>query len=89
DDARAIFERDRHSYYLDAELANVSPSASLSDDELPALLDHFDSRQVLHVAFGTILVGHGAAIQSEIDLHAAKFRSGLESHFVRHLAPFV
>lgn len=89
DDARSVFERDRHSYFLDAELANVPASADLSDQDLPALLDHFDSRQVLHVAFGTILVGHGDAIAQEIAAHAAEFRTGLEHHFARHLAPFV
>lgn len=89
DDARAVFERDRHSYYLDAELAKVPASAALRDEELPALLDHFDSRQVLHVAFGTILVGHGAAIAREMETHETAFRGGLAQHFARHLAPFV
>jgi len=89
DDARSVFERDRHSYFLDAELANVPDSADLEDADLPALLDHFDSRQVLHVAFGTILVGHGEAIAQEVTAHEAEFRTGLEKHFARHLAPFV
>lgn len=88
DDARAVFERDRHSYFLDAELGKVPPAAVLADADLPALLDHFDSRQVLHVAFGTILVKHGAAIAVQIAAHESDFRANLEGHFARHLQPF-
>lgn len=88
DAARAHFERDRASYVLDAVLERVPASAALADHELPALLDQFDARQVLHVAFGTILTTYGAALRATLAAHEAAYRAGLERHFVRHLAPF-
>jgi hypothetical protein len=89
DDARAHFEHDRKSYFLDAELDKVPPAARLGDADLPALLDQFDARQVLHVAFGTLLTTYGAAIRGVLLADEAGYRAGLERHFARHLAPFV
>lgn len=89
DEARAHFEHDRTSYVLDAALERVPAGADLADDELPALLDQFDARQVLHVAFGTILRGYGATIIPLLRAHDPLYRAHLERHFTRHLAPFV
>lgn len=89
DDARGHFEHDRKSYFLDAELSKVPVGADLDDAALPGLLDQFDARQVLHVAFGTILTSYGATIRGLLEAHEADYRAGLERHFVRHLAPFV
>ncbi len=86
--ARANFERDRKTYVLDAALEKVPAGADLADAELPALLDQFDARQVLHVAFGTILTAYGERIRATLSAHEADYRAGLERHFVRHLAPF-
>jgi hypothetical protein len=47
------YESDRASYHVVAELRRVPPSSSLTDVELPACLDDFDTRQVLHVTFGS------------------------------------
>src|SRR5262249_32317706 len=71
DDASAHFEHDRKSYFLDAMLENVPPSDALDDAALPALLDQFDARQVLHVAFGTILTTYGETIRATLAAHAA------------------
>ena len=54
-----------------------------------ALLDQFDARQVLHVAFGTLLTGYGPQIRAVLAADEAGYRAGLERHFLRHLAPFV
>jgi hypothetical protein len=88
DDARAHFEHDRKTYFLDAALDKVPASDELDDADLPGLLDQFDARQVLHVAFGTILTTYGDAIRATLAAHEADYRAGLERHFVRHLAPF-
>lgn len=87
--ARARFEKDRKTYFLDARLTKVPETSSLADSDLPALLDHFDSRQVLHVTFGSILDEFGPALHNFIDRHEAEYSAVLEAHFVRHLAPFV
>lgn len=89
DDARAHFEHDRKSYFLDAVLEKVPPSEVLGDAALPGLLDQFDARQVLHVAFGTILTTYGETIRATLAAHEADYRAGLERHFGRHLVPFV
>ncbi len=89
DDARAHFEHDRKSYFLDAVLSKVPTGDALSDAELPGLLDQFDARQVLHVAFGTLLTSYGPTIRATLAAHEADYRAGLERHFLRHLTPFV
>jgi hypothetical protein len=89
DDARAHFAHDRKTYYLDAQLDKVPASNALSDADLPDLLDQFDTRQVLHVTFGTLLDIHGAALGSLIAADEEDYRAGLERHFTRHLSPFV
>jgi hypothetical protein len=89
DDARAHFAHDRKTYYLDAQLDKVPANNALSDADLPNLLEQFDTRQVLHVTFGTLLDIHGAALGSLIAAHDGDYRAGLERHFTRHLSPFV
>jgi tagaturonate epimerase len=89
DDARAHFGHDRKTYYLDAQLDKVPENSDISDANLPDLLDQFDTRQVLHVCFGTLLDIHGAALHDLIAAHEGDYRAGLERHFTRHLDPFV
>jgi tagaturonate epimerase len=89
DDARAHFAHDRKTYFLDAQLDKVPANSALSDAALPDLLEQFDTRQVLHVCFGTLLDLHGAALRDLIAAHEDDYRAGLERHFTRHLSPFV
>jgi len=89
DHARAHFEHDRKTYFLDAQLSNVPAGGALEDDDLPDLLNQFDARQVLHVAFGSILDAYGAELRSFIAVHEDAYRAGLERHFAPHLRPFV
>jgi hypothetical protein len=87
--SRTRFEKDRKTYFLDAQLADVSRNDDLSDADLPGLLDHFDSRQVLHVTFGSILDEFRAEFHDFIERHENHYAKALEAHFGRHLAPFV
>jgi hypothetical protein len=89
DEARGHFEQDRKSYFLDAVLEKVPAGEELADAALPGLLEQFDARQVLHVAFGTLLTGYGRQIRAVLAADEAGYREGLERHFLRHLAPFV
>lgn len=89
EDAREHFAHDRKTYFLDAQLDKVPAADAVADADLPALLDQFDSRQVLHVTFGTLLDRHGAAIARLVDEREDEWRAGLERHFARHLTPFV
>jgi hypothetical protein len=87
--SRARFEKDRKTYFLDAQLPKVPPNEALANADLPDLLDYFDSRQVLHVTFGSILDEFRAEFHGFIDQHESQYASALEAHFVRHLSPFV
>jgi hypothetical protein len=89
DHARAHFEHDRKTYFLDAQLGKVPAGAAADDADLPELLNQFDARQVLHVAFGSILDAYGEPLRALIAAHEDAFRTGLERHFARHLEPFV
>jgi tagaturonate epimerase len=87
--ARQHYETDRATYHVSAVLARVPDPAGLEDAALPPMLDQFDSRQVLHVTFGSTLASFGEAIRTTLRAHEQDYYAALESHFVRHLAPFL
>jgi hypothetical protein len=86
---RAHYEKDKKTYFLDCRPERVPPASSLADADLPALLDQFDARQLLHVTFGSILTTHGAALRTLLTKYPDDYRSALRRHFARHLQPFV
>jgi hypothetical protein len=94
DFARCRYEADKASYLVSANLHRVPISCVLADWHLPGLLNQFDTRQVLHVTYGSVLAAEGgkrfrepmlAALKTHEDAYAA----ALEKHLGRHLAPFV
>jgi len=52
---RDRYETDKATYHVSADVAKVPPPQDLADADLPALLDDFDARQVLHVTYGSVL----------------------------------
>jgi hypothetical protein len=64
-------EHDRKCYFFDAVLGMVPLSDALDYAALPGLLAQFDARQVLHVAFGTILSTYGETIRATFAAHEA------------------
>jgi hypothetical protein len=87
--ARARFEKDRKTYFLDAQLNKVPVSSKLADEELSGLLEQFDARQVLHVTFGSILDACGPELRGLITDREKEYVAALVAHFGRHIAPFV
>lgn len=85
--ARKRFEIDRKSYSLDARLSGVPDGKALNDPQLPALLESLDSRQVLHVTFGSILTELKAELAEVLSRHEAEYHATLVKHFARHIAP--
>lgn len=86
------YETDRVSYHVSADLAKVPFPEKLSDSELPALLEQFDARQVLHVTFGSVLNsdrGYKARLMAGLAAHEEIHYGVLERHFIRHLAPMI
>jgi hypothetical protein len=93
DFARERYETDKASYHVSADMAKVPPGSSLSDGQLPAMLDDFHARQALHVTFGSVLTADGgnrfrtrfyAALQKQEEVHY----DALVKHLGRHVAPF-
>ena len=84
------FEADRASYHVSAHLDQVPDPESIPDDGLASLLDEVNTRQVLHVTFGSVLHSqpHRFALYETLvkgeDVH---YRL-LARHFARHLEPF-
>lgn len=87
--SRARFEKDRQTYFLDAQLDKVPLHKELADGDLPGLLEHFDSRQMLHVTFGSILDEFRDEFHDFINQHEDQYAQALTAHFERHLSPFV
>jgi hypothetical protein len=86
--AHQRFQKERKTYYLDCQPDKVPTSEQLTDDQLPDLLEQFDSRQLLHVTFGSILDVYGDDLYTFIADHEGGYMAGLERHFARHLQPF-
>ena len=94
--AIANYERDKASYRVSAQRCRVPAPESLPDEGLSDVLDQFDTRQALHVTFGTVLTARDdddsyllrdrllAALQENEEAHYA----AVEAHIARHLRPF-
>ena len=83
------YPEDRATYHVSAELARVPMPDTLADADLSALLNQFDARQVLHVTFGSMLDRFGGDILNVLAAHEEAHYAVLETHFDRHLSPFV
>lgn len=88
DFARERYETDRKTYHVSALLERVPAAGALADGDLPALLDDFDARQVLHVTFGSVLDHFGADLRQMLAAHAAEYTETVRRHFDRHLQAF-
>ena len=78
--SRQRYETDRRSYHVSAQLEQLPESS-----DLPALLDNFHAREVLHVTFGSVLVQFGARLKSALEQHLDAYHEGLRVHFQKHL----
>lgn len=75
---------DRATYCVSAELDKVPRIPT--DADLPALLDDFHAREVLHVTFGSILMQFGVQLKDAFIKHQNAYRLGLKAHFEKHLS---
>jgi hypothetical protein len=53
--AVARYPVDRASYHVSAQIERLPDWQTMPDDELPALLDDFHAREILHVTYGSVL----------------------------------
>jgi len=91
--ARDRYEEDKKTYHVSADMAKVPPAEDLDDAELADRIDDFDTRQALHVTFGSVLTADEGgrfrpriydALQKDEEAHYA----ALAQHLGRHAAPF-
>jgi len=92
--ARERYETDKATYHVSADLAKVPAPDDLADDALPQVLDAFDSRQALHVTYGSVLTADGgerfrSRLLTALKTHEEAYAEALEKHIRRHLAPFL
>lgn len=76
------------SYHVSADVSRVARPQLLRDANLPDVLDQFDTREALHVTFGSALAQYGDDIRGTLMTHEAEHYAALEAHFIRHLMPF-
>jgi hypothetical protein len=94
--AREHYETDKLSYHVSAELSRAPKPEAVKDADLPALLDQFDAREILHVTFGSVLTTNKSdgtllfydAFMSILRANPEGYAANLEKHFIRHLKPF-
>jgi hypothetical protein len=78
--SRQHYEADRRTYHVSAQLEKLP-----EDGDLPALLDDFHAREVLHVTFGSVLAQFGTQLKAALARHLVAYHEGLRVHFRRHL----
>ncbi len=76
----ARYASDRASYHVSAQVEKVPAGV-----DLPALLDDFNAREILHVTFGSALLQFGAEIKADLVKHADIYNANLQRHFRKHL----
>ncbi len=82
------YSEDKATYHVSADTGRVPLPDALADGELASVLDLFDGRQVLHVTFGSVLDRFAGPLKDVLAEHEEAHYAALETHFVKHLAPF-
>lgn len=89
------FEEDRKSYQISGRPENITVPSPGKAGQAKALLNDDDTRQVLHVAYGSVLHGQGEIsrrfkreLMEVLSSHEGLYEKNLETHFDNHLKPF-
>ena len=82
----AAFAEDKATYHISADVSRIPALESVTDAELPGLVDAHDSRQVLHVAYGSVLNSPlGARLVDAIVRLEEAHLDALAAHLGRHI----
>jgi hypothetical protein len=90
------YEEDRKSYHVSADMAKALRPEELGDEELAPAMDQFDTRQALHVTFGSVLNekdGRGQLLFKDRMMSALADNEEMHYEIIsrwlgRHAAPF-
>ncbi|NLF18629.1 MAG: hypothetical protein GX595_15465 [Lentisphaerae bacterium] len=74
-------------YHITPDMSSIPALSRVADADLPELMNHDATRQVLHVTYGGLLQDPalGPAIMAALDADEEAYYGTLERHFVRHL----
>ena len=81
----SAFAAAKQSYHISADPARIPQLDTVSDDQLESLVGVHDSRQVLHVGFGSVLSTYGDRLKEFLALHEEEHYASLARHLGRHL----
>jgi hypothetical protein len=79
---------DRQSYHVSAEIDRLPVAPQLPDADLPAVLNDFHAREVLHVTYGLVLKNLPLyqGLYDVLHRYENAYGENLERHFDRHFA---
>lgn len=83
----------RKYYHISADVKNIPSLDSLTDSELPDLMNKDDSRQVMHITYGLLLMandGKGESLFRDemfqvLHTYEEEYKEALKKHITRHL----
>lgn len=81
----SAFASDKQSYHISADPARIPLLDTVSDDDLAQLVAKHDSRQVLHVGFGSVVSELGDKLNVILASHEQEYYACLARHLARHL----
>ncbi len=81
------FSEAKKYYHVTTELGRVPPLASLSNAQLPGLLEQDDARQLIHITYGLILGDPQlrSRLYRLLDERSEDYAQALDRHIGRHL----
>ena len=89
------FDADKKTYHISADPDRIPDLDTLNTEQLAGLLDDNDARQVLHVAYGSVLSGdlpeakgYKAKLMKILEENEELHEKNLIRHFDKHLNPF-
>lgn len=89
------FEADKKTYHISADPGCIPSPENLEDSKLKSLLDENNARQVLHVAYGSVLSGALPEARTfkdrlirTLEKNENLYEKNLVHHFNKHLKPF-
>lgn len=90
------YPQDKATYHVSADPAKVPQPGALADGELAGVLDLFDSRQVLHVTFGSVLTTRDEGgryrfrdrLLFALRANEEVYYGAVAEHLRKHVAPF-
>jgi hypothetical protein len=79
------FEKDRRSYLVSTDLSKIPDLTGMPDENLPELLNEDNSRQVMHITYGTMLKNMREEIYKTLNLYEDEYYNMLNLHLGKHL----